>query len=248
MSITNNKPCIVIPCYQHGEQIGKVLEALQAYDVPVIVIDDGSSEKTVQCLQKYAVRYPDMHIDYLPKNCGKGAAFTAGLEKAATLGCTHVVQLDADGQHDVQKLPLLLAISQQYPEDLISACPEYDQSIPKIRLISRYITHVCVWCETLSLSIKDSMCGFRVYPLKTTLSLIKRVHLGTRMDFDTEIMVRLYWQGLDIRFVPVKVIYPENGWSNFRMFKDNVRISWMHTKLFCGMLMRLPNLLFRKCK
>jgi hypothetical protein len=92
------------------------------------------------------------------------------------------------------------------------------------------------------------MCGFRVYPLAPIMALIQQINIGTRMDFDIEIMVRLYWRGVPVLFIPTKVIYPEQGQSHFRAFKDNVKISWLHTRLFFGMLPRAPMLLARRFK
>ena len=169
-----------------------------------------------------------------------------GLEEAARAGFSHAVQVDADGQHAIEDIPALLALSQQHPEALISGQPIYDDSIPRSRLYGRWITHVWVWIETLSLQLKDSMCGFRVYPVTPTLQLAQRVPLGKRMDFDTEVMVRLYWQGHRSYFLPTRVTYPQDGLSHFDALKDNVRISWMHTRLFFGMLPRIPSLLFRR--
>ena len=90
------------------------------------------------------------------------------------------------------------------------------------------------------------MCGFRVYPLAATERLLCQQALTERMDFDIEILVKLYWQGVEILFQPTKVIYPEGGVSHFQAVADNVRITKLHTKLFFGMLKRLPWLLKRK--
>ena len=65
-----------------------------------------------------------------------------------------------------------------------------------------------VWLETLSFDIVDSMCGFRVYPLAPTLALLDRQRLGPRMDFDTEILVRLHWRDVPMRWLPTRVSYP----------------------------------------
>ena len=92
------------------------------------------------------------------------------------------------------------------------------------------------------------MCGFRVYPLAPVVQLIDQVRLGERMDFDTEILVRLYWRQVPMRWYPVRVIYPAGGLSNFRLWQDNWLISKMHTRLFFGMLLRLPVLLWRKVR
>jgi len=234
-------PCVVIPCYNHGAMMASVLARLAPFNLPVIVVDDGSDAATQ--LQLATLHAPQLSLLRLDSNQGKGAAVIHGLRAAAARGFTHAVQLDADGQHQAEDLPLMLAEAERYPDALISGQPLYDDSIPKSRLYGRYITHFWVWIETLSLSIRDSMCGFRVYPLAATLALCDRRAIGQRMDFDTEIMVRLYWQGIHSRFIPTRVTYPASGLSHFDALYDNLRISWMHTRLFFGMLPRIPRLL-----
>ncbi|MGB5180364.1 MAG: hypothetical protein WBP44_16745 [Gammaproteobacteria bacterium] len=90
------------------------------------------------------------------------------------------------------------------------------------------------------------MCGLRVYPLESIVPLCERARLGTRMDFDPEVLVRAVWSDIELRYVPVEVVYPEDGRSHFRYLPDNARITWMHTRLIAGMLLRLPVLLARK--
>lgn len=238
---TTFSPCVVIPCYNHGAMMASVIARLAPFNLPVIVVDDGSDAATQ--LQLATLHAPQLSLLRLERNQGKGAAVIHGLRAAAARGFTHAVQLDADGQHQAEDLPLMLAEAARYPDALISGQPLYDDSIPKSRLYGRYITHFWVWIETLSLSIRDSMCGFRVYPLAATLALCDRRAIGQRMDFDTEIMVRLYWQGTRSRFIPTRVTYPATGLSHFDALYDNLRISWMHTRLFFGMLPRLPRLL-----
>ncbi|MCZ4058742.1 glycosyltransferase [Pantoea sp. LMR881] len=241
MLTSDFSPCVVIPCYNHGAMMASVLARLASYNLPVIIVDDGSDALTQQQLAN--LRAEKVTVLRLLQNQGKGAAVIHGLRAAAAQGFTHVLQLDADGQHQVEDSPAMLAEARRYPHCLISGRPLYDDSIPKARLYGRYITHFWVWIETLSFSIKDSMCGFRVYPLAPTLALCSQRLIGQRMDFDTEIMVRLYWQGTASRFLRTRVTYPETGVSHFDALHDNLRISWMHTRLFFGMLPRIPRLL-----
>ncbi len=237
-------PCVLIPCYNHGAMLASVLARLAPFNLPVIVVDDGSDARTKQHIA--ALDAPQLRVLTLPHNQGKGAAVIAGLRAAAAAGFSHALQLDADGQHQVEDTPRMLAEAERYPHCLISGQPQYDASIPKSRLYGRYITHFWVWVETLSFSLKDSMCGFRVYPLAASLELCDRRAIGQRMDFDTEIMVRLYWRGTPSRFIRTRVTYPPSGVSHFDALHDNLRISWMHTRLFFGMLPRIPQLLSRR--
>ncbi|MDA8512308.1 glycosyltransferase family 2 protein [Citrobacter sp. Igbk 14] len=239
-------PCVLIPCYNHGAMMSGVLERLQPFNLPCIVVDDGSDKTTRDELARLAAEYRNLTLICLPVNAGKGAAVISGIQAAVDAGFSHAVQVDADGQHAIEDIPRLLALAKEHPTALISGQPIYDDSVPRSRLYGRWVTHIWVWIETLSLQLKDSMCGFRVYPVAPTLQLSQRVTLGKRMDFDTEVMVRLYWQGNTSYFIPTRVTYPQDGLSHFDALKDNLRISLMHTRLFFGMLPRIPSLLFRR--
>ncbi|MUJ28415.1 glycosyltransferase [Aliivibrio fischeri] len=244
--MTNFRPCFLIPCYNHGKTIPAVVESLMSYGYPMIIVDDGSENETKRILEEVTQHNESITLITLVENQGKGGAVIAGIEKAYQQSYSHAIQIDADGQHDLEALPKLIAESQEHPTALISGQPIYDESVPKSRLYGRYATHIWVWIETLSFAIKDSMCGFRSYPIGPTINVLERAVLGRRMDFDTEIMVRMYWNETDIRFINTRVIYPEDGISHFDALWDNVKISWMHTKLFFGMLPRIPSLLKRK--
>lgn len=238
--------CFLIPIYNHHETIAATVQALLPYQLAIIIADDGSDQQTKQVLQQLAQQHPLVQVLTLAQNGGKGAAVSAALRLAAERGFSHGLQIDADGQHDVSDIPKFWQLSAQQPQALISGAPLYDDSMPRGRRIGRQITHFWVNIETLSRDIRDSMLGLRVYPLAATVSLLDSVKLGQRMDFDIEIMVRLYWQGVPVQFISTKVIYPVGGRSHFSMLKDNWLISKMHTRLFFGMLWRLPKLLQRK--
>ena len=239
--------CFLIPCFNHGATMPAVVSSLHHFELPIIIVDDGSELTTKQFLAPLAEN-SNVTLVTLEQNQGKGGAVKAGIKKAQQLGFSHAIQIDADGQHDLDALPALIEASQAKPQRLISGQPVYDDSVPKARLYGRYATHIWVWIETLSLSIKDSMCGFRAYPIDKTQTVLNKYDVGSRMDFDIEILVRLYWEGCDIDFVETRVIYPENGISHFDALWDNVKISWMHTRLFFGMLPRAPKLIARHFK
>lgn len=238
--------CFIIPIYNHYQTIAETVAGLRSYGHPIIIVDDGSNTTTKEVLHQLSASEPLVQLEENPVNLGKGGAVMTGMLAAAKRNYTHALQVDADGQHDLSDVEAMWQLAEEHPHALISGQPIYDHTVPKGRLIGRYITHIWVWIETLSLDIRDTMCGFRVYPLAPCIQLLKKKKPGARMDFDIEIMVRLYWQGVKVIFHPTRVIYPDNGVSHFQAFRDNVRISWLHTRLFFGMLLRAPVLIYRR--
>lgn len=236
----------VIPVYNHGDAVGAVVRAIRGHGLPVLLVDDGSEPGCAAVLDALAQADEGVQLCRLAVNQGKGGAVMAGLRAAAAQGWTHALQIDADGQHDTADVPKFAAAAAAEPGHFICGCPIYDASVPKARLYGRYATHVWVWINTLSMAVRDSMCGFRVYPLGRVVPLIDSVHIGRRMDFDVEVAVRLVWRGVPVRNLATRVRYPVGGLSHFRALQDNLLISWMHTRLFFGMLSRLPLLLWRK--
>jgi predicted LPLAT superfamily acyltransferase len=235
--------CAIVPSYNHWKAIGAVIARLHECDLPVFVIDDGSVEPAASALAALHDPARGVTVHRLPVNQGKGTAVIEGFRLASAAGFTHALQVDADGQHDLDALAAMVAQTAKHPDALISGLPQYDDSIPAGRKIGRWITHFWVWVETLSFQIADSMCGFRIYPLAPVRAVLETAQLGRYMDFDTEIMVRLFWRGMPVIAVPVKVIYPPDNTSNFRLWRDNIRISWMHARLVFEMLWRLPSIL-----
>jgi glycosyltransferase involved in cell wall biosynthesis len=247
MATTAFSPIVVIPVYNHGDAIGTMLEGVRQHDVPCLLVDDGSEPGCARVLDALVASHPgQVSLLRLPGNRGKGQAVMAGFREAARRGFTHVLQIDADGQHDPADIPGFLAEARAHRDAVICGCPVFDDSVPKVRLYGRYATHVWVWINTLSFDIRDAMCGYRVYPLAPTLTLMDTAKLGARMDFDVDILVRLYWRGVEVRNRETRVTYPRDGISHFRILRDNLRISRMHASLFFGMLVRLPMLITRK--
>lgn len=237
---------VVIPVYNHGAAIGAVVADVRAHGLSVILVDDGSEPNCAAVLDALTANDDAITLVRLQTNQGKGGAMMAGLRHAAALGHSHALQIDADGQHDLADISAFLKQSQAHPEAVICGCPIFDESVPKSRLYGRYATHIWVWINTWSFAITDSMCGFRVYPLAPVVKLINEVNIGRRMDFDVELMVRLYWRDVAIINQPTRVSYPSDGVSHFNLLDDNLRITAMHTRLFFGMLLRSPLLLSRK--
>jgi hypothetical protein len=160
-----------------------------------------------------------------------------GFAAAHALGFSHVLQVDADGQHDLGDVGTFLAAAREHPGVLVLGRPVFDETAPWGRRAGRELTRFLTHVETGGGQVADPMCGFRVYPLSAVAGLT----CGRRMDFDIEVAVRLVWRGLSVLNLPTKVRYvsaAEGGVSHFRMFQDNVWITWLHIRLLFLALLR----------
>ncbi|OAL75776.1 glycosyl transferase [Acinetobacter sp. SFB] len=240
--------CFVIPVYNHPHHIQALVTHLNQFQIPIILVNDGSDAVCTAILHDIQAKHSWVELVEHSHNQGKGKAVSSGLRHAHALGFSHALQLDSDAQHDWQDVAKFLKISQQNPQAMVIGQPIFDESVPKKRLYGRYATHIWVWINSLSFDIKDSMCGFRVYPLLSTIQVLDSAKFQPRMGFDSEILVRLKWAEVPFMNVPTKVVYPEDGISHFKLWRDNIGISQAHLHLFGGMLLRLPKLLSQKIK
>lgn len=232
------KPFILIPHYNHSTTLVEVINHLKTFNLPILVIDDGSNDEDQSRLSELE-KQDTVFVVYRAENGGKGAAVKQGLIEGLNRGFSHAIQVDADGQHHLADLSEMLEKSQQYPDALICGKPVYGEDAPKSRLYGRKITNFWISVNTLSMDIADGMCGFRIYPLTPTVAVIQQKKLGDRMEFDTEILVYLHWQKVPMIWVNTLVKYTPNGISHFRAWQDNWLISKMHARLFFSMLMRI---------
>jgi glycosyltransferase involved in cell wall biosynthesis len=237
--------CVVIPVFNHEHAIASVVDSVRVHGLPVLLVDDGSHPACARELQRLA-KLADVTLLRHEFNRGKGAAVCTGLRAARQRGFTHAVQVDADGQHTLGDIRRFVDEARAHPGSLICGAPLFDADMPTSRRYGRALNHAVVWLETLSFDVVDSMCGFRVYPLEPTLALLDQRRLGSRMDFDIEILVRLHWRDVPMRWLPTKVSYPHDGVSHYRVFFDNVHVVGLHLRLFVEMLVRLPVLLWKK--
>jgi glycosyltransferase involved in cell wall biosynthesis len=225
------KPCLAIPIHDHGSTIAGVVESLAPFGLSCIVVDDGSGEATGREIDLLELRHSWVEVERHDRNLGRGAALRTAYRAAARRGMTHVVQIDADGQHAAADVPRLLEAAYAHPEALVLGAPIFDESAPWHRLYGRKLSQAIVRLETLSTSVHDPLCGFRCIPLAATLEVLDRVRTGDRMDFDPELIIRLVRTGVPVVNVPTAVRYPENGISHFRLVRDNARIAWAYIRL-----------------
>jgi glycosyltransferase involved in cell wall biosynthesis len=230
-----------VPVYNHGSTLAALAEALP--DMPVFMVDDGSDAACKAALKAVKAEKPGVTIIERPRNGGKGAAMKDGFRAARDAGFTHALQIDADGQHDASRVPFFLETARAHPDACICGSPVYGEEAPASRTQGRKFANGWARLVTLSDSLEDVLCGFRVYPLAPVMDVYKKHHIDSRMAFDPDLLIRLYWAGTPVIFEPVRVSYPADGISHFHLFRDNVHISLMFSHFFFGMFFRVPSLL-----
>ncbi|WP_304345028.1 glycosyltransferase family 2 protein [Campylobacter showae] len=240
-----NKFAFLVPFYNHPQNIKALITALKTYELPVVVVDDGSDEASKQILAELE-RTEGILLLTRAQNGGKGIAMKDGFKFASERGFSHVLQIDADFQHDAALIGEFLRQSEAHPQSIVCANPIYGDDAPKSRVHGRKITNFWVAINTLSLGIKDAMCGFRVYPLEQ-LKKAAAKSKTSRMEFDIEILVNAARQGVDMRWIDTCVRYEKGGISHFKMLRDNALISLMHAKCFFSLPKFMLDKIWRTC-
>ena len=240
-----NKFAFLVPFYNHPQNIKALVAALKTYELPVIVVDDGSDEESKQILAELE-RTEGILLLTRAQNGGKGIAMKDGFKFALNRGFSHVLQIDADFQHDAALIGEFLRQSEAHPQSIVCANPIYGDDAPKSRVYGRKITNFWVAINTLSLGVKDAMCGFRVYPLEQLKKAAAKSKTN-RMEFDIEILVNAVRQGISVRWIDTYVRYEKGGVSHFKMLRDNALISLMHAKCFFSLPKFALGKIWRAC-
>ena len=240
---------VLIPSYNPGPLVFDTVRAARAQWNPVWVVTDGSTDGTPQQLRQMALADAGLRVIVLERNSGKGSAVLHGLDLAAAEGFSHALTMDSDGQHPADLIPSFMAASKADPGAMVLGKPVFDASAPALRVNGRKVSNGWADLETLWAGIGDSLYGFRVYPIAPLQKVMRGQRWMRRFDFDPEAVVRMCWLGvrpLNLA-APVKYLRPdEGGVSHFNYLRDNILLSWMHSRLFFGFLLRLPLLAWRR--
>lgn len=240
---------VLIPSYNTGPRVYQTVAEARAQWNPVWVVVDGSTDGTAEGLQRLAAQDPGLRVFVLPHNQGKGAAVMHGLQQAQAAGFTQALTMDSDGQHPASCIGAFMQTAAARPDSMVLGRPVFDASAPLLRLRGRKISNGWTQLETLGAGIADSLFGFRVYPVALLLQVMRGQRWMRRFDFDTEAVVRLAWHGVKPLNVDAPCRYlraDEGGVSHFRYVRDNTLLTWMHTRLMVGFVLRLPWLLWRR--
>jgi glycosyltransferase involved in cell wall biosynthesis len=240
---------VLIPSYNTGATVYRTVREARAQWSPVWVVVDGSNDGTADGLRAMAQADPGLTVLVLPHNLGKGAAVLHGLAAARQAGFSHALTMDSDGQHPADLIDTFMHASMQRPDAMVLGRPVFDASAPLLRVRGRRVSNAWTNLETLGAGIDDSLYGFRVYPIAELMAVMRGQRWMRRFDFDTEAVVRLAWRGVTPINLPAPVKYlrpDEGGVSHFRYGRDNLLLTWMHTRLMLEFVLRLPLLVWRR--
>ncbi|MEM7384371.1 MAG: glycosyltransferase family 2 protein [Verrucomicrobiota bacterium] len=225
---------VIIPSFNTGPKVLEVVRDACAVWNPVWVVVDGSNDGTPGKLQALEEELPGLRVFVLPKNRGKGAAVFEGITHAQEAGFSHVLTLDADGQHPVFMIPRYMNLSQHRPGSLVLGNPIFGDDAPVARVLGRKLSNFWAHVETLWAGIGDSLFGMRVYPINDLIAVMQDHRWARRFDFDPEVAIRLCWRGVTPVNIdtPVRYLTPqEGGVSHFNYLRDNTLLTWMHWRL-----------------
>jgi len=245
----STRQLVLIPSYNTGPKLVETVLAARARWSPVWVVIDGSTDGSDRLLAEAVAGDAGVKVLALPRNQGKGAAVLHGLQAAQAAGFHQVLTMDSDGQHPASLIPAFMKAAAERPDAMILGRPVFDASAPLLRVRGRKISNGWTNLETLGAGIGDSLYGFRVYPIAELIAVMRRQPWMRRFDFDTEAVVRLAWRGVKPinADAPVKYLSAaEGGVSHFHYGRDNVLLTWMHTRLVLEFLLRLPLLAWRR--
>jgi glycosyltransferase involved in cell wall biosynthesis len=220
---------VLIPSYNTGPRLFETVADALRVAQPVWVVIDGSTDGTGGALAAAS----GLRVFRRARRGGKGAAVLEALGAACAAGFTHVLVLDADGQHPAASIPEFIACSRAHPEAMILGVPVFDRSAPRLRVAWRRLSNALANFET-SGAIGDSLFGFRVYPAAALLGIMEAARSMRGFDFDAEAAVRLSWRGVPAINLPAPVRYwrpQEGGVSHFRYGRDNALLAAMHARL-----------------
>ncbi|MBK8338452.1 MAG: glycosyltransferase family 2 protein [Sterolibacteriaceae bacterium] len=251
MTTPSSTHLVLIPSFNPGPKVYQTVCEARAQWNPVWVVVDGSTDGTPAGLSAMAAQDAGLDVIVLAVNGGKGAAVLHGIDRAAEQGFTHALTMDSDGQHPAQMIAEFMAASAANPACMVLGVPRFDASAPSLRVKGRRVSNWWADLETLWSGIGDSLFGFRVYPIEPLRRVMRRQRWMRRFDFDPEAAVRMCWAGVKPvnLSAPVRYFRPdEGGVSHFNYLRDNALLTWMHTRLFGGFLLRLPALAARRMR
>ncbi len=241
------KCCVIIPTYNNDKTLKRVIDGILKYTRDIIVVNDGSTDRTLTILGEY----PNVEQIHKPENTGKGTALKQGFKYAVSLGFDYAITLDTDGQHFPKDIPYFVdaLIASDNRNILIIG----DRNMNEADVFAKSakgnrVSTFWMYAAT-GLRLNDSQSGFRLYPIKK-MDTIRFMKSTKKFEFEIEAIVKSYWAGTEIKHVPINVLYdPEERVSHFRPFLDISRMVVLYTWFLLVRLFYItPRNLFRRYK
>jgi len=217
--------CVIIPTYNNDKTLSRVIDGVLIYTDQIIIVNDGSTDDTINILKKYS----SLDQIHFKKNKGKGAALRAGFKKAIQKKYDFAITIDSDGQHYPDDIPIFIhELDKNDNILLIGSRNMTHESVPKNSSFGNKFSNFWYWIET-GIKLTDTQSGYRLYPLDT----ISKINFYTnKFEFEIESIVKTAWRGVEVKNVPIKVLYDANERvSHFRPIVDFTRISILNTWL-----------------
>jgi glycosyltransferase involved in cell wall biosynthesis len=233
---------VILPSYNSGHLLRPTILSVLEKWKPVWVVLDGSTDSSVAEAHDLQRDHSELRVFLLPQNHGKGGAALVAMKAALDAGFSHALLMDADGQHSADHVVRFIETSMEHPGAMILGVPIFGPDAPSERVKGRRVGNWFANLETLWGGVRDSLFGFRVYPLAPAVRIMEAIKTARRFDFDTELGVRLFWAGVRPINQLVPVHYPPRelgGVSHFEYLRDNLLLAGTHTRLCLLMLTRL---------
>jgi glycosyltransferase involved in cell wall biosynthesis len=233
---------VILPSYNSGHLLRPTILTVLEKWKPVWVVLDGSTDSSVAEAHDLQRDHSELRLFLLPQNHGKGGAALVAMKAALDAGFSHALLMDADGQHSADHVVRFIETSMEHPGAMILGVPIFGPDAPSERVKGRRVGNWFANLETLWGGVRDSLFGFRVYPLAPAVRIMEAIKTARRFDFDTELGVRLFWAGVRPINQLVPVHYPPRelgGVSHFEYLRDNLLLAGTHTRLCLLMLTRL---------
>jgi glycosyltransferase involved in cell wall biosynthesis len=234
--------CVIVPTYNNHKTLKKVLDSILDFTSNIIIVNDGSTDTTIEILKQYSELTQIHH----PRNVGKGRALRNGFRKAIEMHFEYAITIDSDGQHFASDIPNFIEEIQKQPNSLLIGSRNMTQeNVPKKSSFGNKFSNFWFKFET-GIVLEDTQSGFRLYPL----NLIPKQFYTNKFEFEIEVIVRSAWKGILVKNIPIQILYdPAERVSHFRPFKDFTRISILNTVLVLNALLYIkPRDFFRRAK
>ena len=210
--------CVVIPAFNAAQSLGPLIERIKAHRLDVIVVDDGSQDRT----PSVAAAAGALVISHL-RNAGKGRALRTGFDYACRAGYDGVITMDSDGQHDPAEIPIFIRTAEHTEAAIVLGNRMTDGAVmpPARRLTNALMSDIV--SAVARQPIPDSQCGYRFIRREALEEITLR---AMRYEIETELVLKAAARRWTIVSIPIRSIY-DNHQSYIKPLREGIRFVGM---------------------